>query len=196
MKQNLEVADPENDAEWNVIPIAFGSNKERWSGSGMKCIHIEAHVNSCVYKMFKTGPKKIGALTNYIITRFQHLMKDHYVFHKKSIKILKSHKYKAWRGAHDIVPEYVLPEAYHVDHYKAAQEKMKKKMDDMKKQMGLDTAAKKEFKKEDVQMPSASAKASEETKEKDREGESKIIIPGLTKKENDKNIKKPVIIEM
>lgn len=53
VKANKEPADPENDNEWNIIPISFGSNKERWSGSGMKCIHIEAYVNTCVFKMFK-----------------------------------------------------------------------------------------------------------------------------------------------
>lgn len=64
------LANPKDDSTWNIIPIAFTSNKERWSGSGMKCIHIDAHVNTCIMTMFKSGPKKIGALTNYIIERF------------------------------------------------------------------------------------------------------------------------------
>ena len=118
MKADRTFADTTTDKDWNHIPISFGANKERWSGSGMKCIHIDAHVNTAVFNMFKQGPTKIGALTNYILERFQHLLRDHYVFHKKSIKIIKGKKYKAWRGANDIVPDYVLPEAYHIDHYK------------------------------------------------------------------------------
>jgi hypothetical protein len=47
------------------------------------------------------------------------------VLHKKSIKFLKSHKYKAWRGAHEIVPEYTLPAAFHVDEFKKMIEKVK-----------------------------------------------------------------------
>ena len=53
MKQDKTFADPKNDKEWNIIPISFGGNKERWSGAGMKCIHIDAHVNTAVFEMFK-----------------------------------------------------------------------------------------------------------------------------------------------
>lgn len=70
MKQDKTFASKEDDKEWHIIPISFGSNKERWSGSGMKCIHIDAHVNTAVFNMFKQGAKKIGALSNYIIERF------------------------------------------------------------------------------------------------------------------------------
>jgi hypothetical protein len=125
LNQDRDYADPKNDAEWKVIPISFSPPKERWSGSGMKCIIIDGHVNTCVMEMFKQGPKKIGALTNYIIERFQNLLKDHYIFNKKSIKILKTKKYKAWRGKNDEVPEYVLPEAYHVDYFAKVIQKAK-----------------------------------------------------------------------
>ena len=79
---NPQLADPTDDSTWNIIPISFSVNKERWSGSGMKCIHIDGYVNTCVMEMFKKGAAKIGSLTNYIIERFQNLLKDHYVFHK------------------------------------------------------------------------------------------------------------------
>lgn len=149
MKKNREFADPTDDKEWNLIPVSFGANKERWSGSGMKCIHIDAHVNTCIFNMFKVSAKKIGALTNYIIERFQQLLKEHYVFHKKSIKLLKAKKYKAWRGANDVVPDYVLPEAYHIDHFK----KVIQKAEEMKKAMGLVPDDKKDFNKDKVQLP-------------------------------------------
>lgn len=70
LRQNKEVANPHDDSTWNIIPISFGSNKERWSGSGKKCIHIDAYVNTCVFETFKKGATKIGALTNYIIQKF------------------------------------------------------------------------------------------------------------------------------
>ena len=70
LKADKSIADTEDDKDWNVIPISFGANKERWSGAGMKCIHIDAHVNTAIFNQFKKGAKKIGALTNYIIERF------------------------------------------------------------------------------------------------------------------------------
>jgi len=70
MKADKSLASKDDDKEWHIIPIAFGTNKERWSGAGMKCIHVDAHVNTCVFKMFNSEPKKIIALTNYIIERF------------------------------------------------------------------------------------------------------------------------------
>lgn len=67
MKRDRSPADPKNDKEWGIIPVSFAPNKERWSASGMKCIHIDAHVNTCVFEMFKTSNQKILALTNYFI---------------------------------------------------------------------------------------------------------------------------------
>jgi len=51
-----EPANPKDDTTWKVIPISFSSNKERWSGSGMKCIHIDAHVNTAIFELIKQGP--------------------------------------------------------------------------------------------------------------------------------------------
>ena len=67
MKKDRTFADPTNDKEWLIIPISFSGSKERWSGSGKKCIHIDAHVATCVYDMFKSSATKIGAITNYLI---------------------------------------------------------------------------------------------------------------------------------
>lgn len=159
MKADKTFAPKDDDKEWHLIPISFGANKERWSGAGMKCIHVDAHVNTCVFHMFKRGAAKIGALTNYIIERFQHLLREHYVFHKKSIKIVKGKKYKAWRGANDIVPDYVLPEGYHIDHYEKVQKKIKDKMENLRKQMGLPDEQEAPKEKKDVVMPTAGAKS-------------------------------------
>jgi hypothetical protein len=124
-KKDKTPADKNNDKEWGIIPISFSPSKERWSGSGMKCIHVDAHLNTCVMENMKKGGQAIAALTNYVILKFQALLKDHYVFHKKHISIIKSHKYKANRGPHDVVPEYILPPHFHVDHHKKALDEAK-----------------------------------------------------------------------
>jgi len=53
------------------------------------------------------------------------MLADHYVFHKKSIKALKSKRYKAWRGKNDVKQEIALPESYHKKHFKKAMKKVK-----------------------------------------------------------------------
>ena len=127
--------------------MSFAPSKERWSGSGMKCIHIDAHVNTCVLDMFRHGAAKINALTNYFLLKTQHMLRDHFVFHKKSISILKSKQYKAWRGKNNEVPEYTLPVAYHVDEFK----KMVSKLKEEKEKMGI--PEQKPVSKEEIKMP-------------------------------------------
>ena len=51
LDKNRKPADPKNDETWAIIPLSFSPNKERWSGSGMKCIHIDGYVNTCVKDM-------------------------------------------------------------------------------------------------------------------------------------------------
>lgn len=59
LKKDRKAADPKNDSSWDIIPIHFAQSKERWSGSGMKCLHIDAYVNTCVFDMFKSSMTKI-----------------------------------------------------------------------------------------------------------------------------------------
>jgi len=70
LKGDKTEADPKNDKEWAIIPIFFSQTKERWSGSGMKCIHVDAFINTCVSEMFRTSVAKIGAITNFILQKF------------------------------------------------------------------------------------------------------------------------------
>ena len=156
LKKDRTNADTNDDKEWAIIPISFGPSKERWSGSGLKCIHIDAHVNTCVANVFKQSVKKIGAITNYILQKFQVVVKDHYILHTKSVKALKNKKYKAWRGANTEIADYVLPEGFHVDHY----EKVLKKMEDMARRLNPEGAKrmddeKNKLKKADVKMPTS-----------------------------------------
>ena len=83
------------------------------------------------------------------------MLRDHYFFHKKSIKALKDKKYKAWRGQNDIVPEYVLPEGCHIDFYK----KTLKKIQEIKKQH------ENKFTKDDEKMPSFENQSKQENSE-------------------------------
>jgi hypothetical protein len=53
LKKDRKPASLTDDKEWAIIPISFSPPKERWSGSGMKCIHVDAYVNTCVASIFK-----------------------------------------------------------------------------------------------------------------------------------------------
>lgn len=67
LKRDRDFANEQDDKDWAIIPISFSPSKERWSGSGMKCIHIDAHVNTCVANIFKSSALKIGSITNNIL---------------------------------------------------------------------------------------------------------------------------------
>ena len=75
------------------------------------------------------------------------MLKDHYIFHKKSIKILKAKKYKAHRGANDVVPEYVLPEQFHADHFEKVMAKAREAQKLLQKEKGG------QFEKDKVELP-------------------------------------------
>lgn len=185
LKKDRSNASKTDDSEWAIIPISFGSTKERWSGAGKKCIHVDAYVNTCVANIFRSSAAKIGSISNYIFQKFQQVLKEHYVLHKASVKALKSKRYKAWRGANDVVGDYVLPEGFHVDHY----EKVLKKMKDLAKRINPDFD-KKPMAKEDVKMPTMSELKKEESNEESFK--NNIRIPGFD--ENKENVKKPLII--
>ena len=81
------------------------------------------------------------------------MLQTHFTFHKKSIKILKNKKYKAWRGANDIVAEYALPAMYHIDHFKKEYERIKQMAKLVNPDYNPMDEINEQFKKEDVQMP-------------------------------------------
>ena len=119
----------------------------------MNCIHVDAYVNTCVADVFKQNAAKIESLSNYIIKKFQHVLRDHYVFHLKSVKALRTKKYKAHRGPNDQVGDYVLPEPFHIDHH----DKAMKKVEDLAKRLNPDFG-KQPMKKEEIKMPSMEIK--------------------------------------
>ena len=84
------------------------------------------------------------------------MLSKHFTFHKKSIKILKNKKYKAWRGTNNEVPEMPLPAAYHLDHHEKEIERLKQMAKLMNPDFNpMDELNNKEFTKEDVQMPTS-----------------------------------------
>ena len=115
------------------------------------------------------------------------MLKDFYLFHKKSTKIVKSKQYKAWRGENNVVPDYTLPASYHVDHWQKELEKIK----NAAKMMDPNFNPLDELKKEEVKMPTKDNLM--QSKDKEKEIESNIKIPGMT---SEKENKKPLIMEM
>lgn len=77
------------------------------------------------------------------------MVKDHYVFAKKNIKLIKNKKYKAWRGKNTDIPDFCLQEQYHKDHFEKFLKKIKDRVEEHKKG---------EFKKENVFMPTQKEK--------------------------------------
>ena len=94
---------------------------------------------------------------------------------------MKTHKYKAYRGSHDVAPDYVLPEGYHIDHHAKAM----KKLDDIKKEIEKEFGMGQEEKIKEIKL----------TQEEKKDESSNIVIPGLTDKKEEVR-KKPLIMEM
>lgn len=128
------------------------------------------------------------------------MLKTHFTFHKQSIRILKNKKYKAWRGANEVIAEYSLPAMYHIDHFAKEVERLKQMAKLMNPDFNPMDELKKEFGKDDVSMPTQK----NQDKDKDVQTktteslEEKFVIPGFTDKGKDKeNVpKKPLIMEM
>jgi len=61
----------------------------------------------------KEGDRPFRAIMNYIVLKFQELLKDQFLIHKKSIKFLKKKKYKDYKGtdSQKVYP-YILPRDY------------------------------------------------------------------------------------
>ena len=129
-----DLADPKNDRDWMIIPITFNGPFTRKSLDNLDCIHYDAHVHTCVIERMRAEGRTIRAITNYIITRFQEVIADQYVIHKKSVKFLKKRKYKCSKGTNNqkVLP-YLLPKEHDVKHFKAMKEKLQKEQEEKQK---------------------------------------------------------------
>lgn len=80
---------------------------------GLQCLHYDAHVHTNVIDKMKEGDRTFKAIMNYVVRKFQELLKDQFILHKRTIKFLKKKKYKDWKGseAQRVYP-YILPKDY------------------------------------------------------------------------------------
>ena len=70
LDKNKDFADPVNDSTWQVIPIAFSVGVSRKNIEGIDCLHMDAHVNSCVMNMMRSHKQKFNSIWNYIVLRY------------------------------------------------------------------------------------------------------------------------------
>ena len=106
--------------------MVFGEPRERKSlDRDLLCIHYDVHINSCVVEKMKSEARTTKSISNYIILKFQEHVEDLYLIHKKSIKILKNHRYKCPKKTGKVAP-FVLPKEHDVRSFKQIKEKLKK----------------------------------------------------------------------
>ena len=66
--------------------------------------------------------------------KFQDLLKDQYILHKKSIVFLQKKAYKDPTGGNSsIVKEFILPKEHNIESFKKAKEYLKKQKDEEEK---------------------------------------------------------------
>ena len=129
LNEQRNLADPINDATWQVIPICFTVPIKRRNMSNIECWHFDAHINTCVVEKMRASQDRFRAVWNHIILRFQNHLKEQYVFHKRSIKLSKLKKYKNPMGNSQTVAKYTLPKECEKNFYV----KNKKKLDERRK---------------------------------------------------------------
>lgn len=89
LNKQRDIADLKNDREWQIIPIVFTQPQKRKSLDGVECIHYDGHVNTCVYEKMKEGDSQFRSVMSFLIMKFQQLLENEYILHKKSIKFMK-----------------------------------------------------------------------------------------------------------
>ena len=75
LTKEKEIANPDDDALWRVIPIVFTVPLKRRNLANIECWHFDAHVNTCVVKRMRANKTKFNSVWHYIIVRFQNHIK-------------------------------------------------------------------------------------------------------------------------
>jgi hypothetical protein len=76
-------------------------------------------VNTCVVERIKENQSKMQLILNYLLMKFQNLVKDEYIIHKRTLKIEKKKRYKDHKGTgSETVPEFILPKELDIDVFK------------------------------------------------------------------------------
>eukprot|EP00347_Sterkiella_histriomuscorum_P009421 403341278 len=183
LNKQSDLADQDNDRDWQIIPIAFNGPFTRQSLDGLECIHYDAHMNTCVVGKMKQGDRPFRALMNYVIAKFQQLLKDQFIIHKKSVKFLKKKKYKDYKGTESQkVYPFLLPKEADLKQFQDVKKKLKKEQDLQKMQQEA----------QKVQMPTVA-----QTLTSQEDISSSIKIPGAPSQSViEQGKKKPMIIEV
>lgn len=126
LNKDKKPADPNNDRDWHIIPIAFTMPIKRRNITNIECWHFDAHVNSCVRHMMHRDQTKFRSIWNYILQKFQHHNRKAFLFHKQSIKICKKKKYKNPLGNSQTVQKFILPKEMETAYFNQAFEKLQK----------------------------------------------------------------------
>ena len=66
LTRQLELADPTNDQEWHIIPMAFTEPQYGKTIDGLQCIYYDTHVNTCVVEKMREGNRTFKAIMNYV----------------------------------------------------------------------------------------------------------------------------------
>jgi hypothetical protein len=75
----------------------------------------------------KEETRAMRSISNYIILKFQEYVEDHFLIHKKSIKILKKRRYKHSNGSQaQMVEPFVLPKEHDLKSFQSVKDKIKK----------------------------------------------------------------------
>lgn len=80
-------------------------------------------------KMRENG-ERFKAIWNYLIMKFQNHLKNRFVFHKRSIKLVKKRKYKNPMGNSQTVRKFTLPKEFEKDFYVKQKQKRDKRQKD------------------------------------------------------------------
>jgi hypothetical protein len=70
LDQGRDIADPNNDRIWVIIPMVFTEPKTRKSLDGLQCIHYDVHINTCVIQKMKAETRAMRSISNYIVLKF------------------------------------------------------------------------------------------------------------------------------
>jgi hypothetical protein len=70
LNKGRDLANPENDREWLIIPTVFSEPKERKNIEGKQILTYDCHVNSCVIAKMRKDPRAMKAITNFLLLKF------------------------------------------------------------------------------------------------------------------------------
>ena len=132
LTQQKDFADPNDDANWRIIPIVFTVPLKRRNLANIECWHFDAHVNTCVVKRMRSHKDRFNAIWHFIMMRFQHHIRTQFTIHKQSIKLSKTKKYKNPLNNSQSVRKFILPKEHDKDYFAQSKKKFEKEMELLK----------------------------------------------------------------